>query len=139
MRRSYLALAATLAIMLLWLLPGCDGGMGDRGAQQQGTPNVKNGKITFLRTLGVTSIYEMNADGTGVTRVTDPSVNILQANMSPNGKKIAFIRSDTYDLYVMNADGTSLTRIYGALRRLGTLSFPRTARRLLSHSEEISG
>jgi Tol biopolymer transport system component len=65
----------------------------------------------------------MNADGTGVTRVTDPSVNILQANMSPNGKKIAFIRSDTYDLYVMNADGTGLTRIYGVLPEVGNFEF----------------
>jgi hypothetical protein len=70
--------------------------------------NSRNGKISFVRGA---SIYEMNADGTGVSRVTDPSIDVFQAVMSPNREKIAFVPNGTSDLYTMNADGTDLTRV----------------------------
>jgi hypothetical protein len=42
-RRPCLTLAAKLAVMLLWLLPGCNGGMGDSGVQRQGRLVRKEG------------------------------------------------------------------------------------------------
>src|SRR5215210_3586721 len=87
---------------------------GGAGDQQQEAQQVANGKITFLRSTSDTgsTIYEMNPDGTGVTNITDPSLDILSAGISPNGEKIAFATSGTYGLYMMNADGTDRTRIF---------------------------
>src|SRR5882672_823214 len=63
-------------------------------------------------------IYVINADGTGLTRLTtDPADDACPA-WSPDGKKIAFasIRDRVpnevnYEIYVMNADGSNQTRI----------------------------
>jgi Tol biopolymer transport system component len=79
-----------------------------------------NGKITFFRGTGDGSnIYEMNADGTGVTSVTDPSLAPLSLAISPDGEKIAFVNNPPDDLYVMNADGTDLTHIFHQQGPLG--------------------
>ena len=63
-------------------------------------------------------IYVINADGTGLTRLTtDPADDSCPA-WSPDGKKIAFasIRDRVpnevnFEIYVMNADGSNQTRI----------------------------
>ena len=63
-------------------------------------------------------IYVINADGTGLTRLTtDPADDSCPA-WSPDGTKIAFatIRNRVpnevnYEIYVMNADGSNQTRI----------------------------
>src|SRR4029079_17185551 len=70
-------------------------------------------------------VYTMNADGTGLTRLTftgrcdDPSGNIYSGapTWSPDGSEIAFVsnrdggvRGDP-ELYKMNADGTNQTRL----------------------------
>jgi Tol biopolymer transport system component len=47
----------------------------------------------------------MNADGTGVTRLTEGA----NAAWSPDGTRIAF--SDSSDVFVMNLDGTGRTRL----------------------------
>jgi Tol biopolymer transport system component len=79
--------------------------------QSSGIGGQQNGKILFLRDGG---IYEMNADGTGVTNVMDASFDVGYPGMSPNGEKIVFQTHfqtnqdghDLYDLYVANADGS---------------------------------
>ena len=57
----------------------------------------------------------MNADGTGVTRLTSTSGYDEQPDWSPDGSKIAFASyrsgSDFLNIYVMNADGTGQTRL----------------------------
>jgi Tol biopolymer transport system component len=97
------------------------GGIGDQhqadqhqANQQQEAQQEENGKISFSRVTSDTgsTIYEMNADGTGVTSVTDPSLDIVSAAISPNGEKIALVTNPPDDLYVMNADGTDLTHIF---------------------------
>ena len=58
-------------------------------------------------------IYTMQADGTGVARLTeDPSDNGDPA-WSPDGSRIVFssVRDGDYDLYVMNTDGTDVSRL----------------------------
>ena len=78
-------------------------------------------RIVFVRSPsggddeGQKEIYTVNNNGTGVTRLTDNTVNEDNPDWSPDGTKIAFQRYDTanteYDLYVMNDDGTNASKI----------------------------
>ena len=58
-------------------------------------------------------IYAMNADGTGLTRLTNHPGNDTHAALSPDGSRIAFAsrRDGNSEIYVMNADGTGVTRL----------------------------
>ncbi len=73
-----------------------------------------SGHIAFVSNRdGNSEIYVMNADGTGLTRLTnDPGSDVSPA-WSPDGSRIAFAsdRSGNTDIYVMNADGTGVTRL----------------------------
>jgi Tol biopolymer transport system component len=73
-----------------------------------------NGKIAFASTrTGNYDIYTMNADGTGVTNLTnDAAIDQLPA-WSPDGQRIAFLsnRGGSNDVWVMNADGTGMTQV----------------------------
>src|SRR2546428_645834 len=71
-------------------------------------------KILFGSTRdGNYAIYLMNADGSGVTRLTDPEGIWGEPAWSPGGTKIAFAssRDGNRDVYMMNADGTGVTRL----------------------------
>lgn len=60
-----------------------------------------------------TEIYLTNADGTGLTRLTDiPGMESFPV-WSPDGTQIAFIswRNGKQDVYVMNADGSNQTNL----------------------------
>jgi Tol biopolymer transport system component len=72
-------------------------------------------------------IYKMNADGTGVTRLTDiaddPATTEVNESVdrnpawSPDGKKIVFNSQRTGDpeVHSMNADGSEVTRLTNAV------------------------
>jgi Tol biopolymer transport system component len=71
-------------------------------------------KIAFVSDpeggYGTNSIYLMNADGSGVTKLTDSGG---EPTWSPDGSKIAFGDSDgnNSEIFVMNAEGSGRTNI----------------------------
>jgi Tol biopolymer transport system component len=72
-------------------------------------------KIAFSSNRdGNWEIYVMNADGSGVTRLTtNRSADDASPAWSPDGTKIAFHtnRDDNYEIYVMNPDGSAQTNL----------------------------
>ena len=58
-------------------------------------------------------IYIMNADGTGVTRLTNAPGGDYTPQWSPDSQKIAFVslRDGNAEIYVMNPDGSGQTNI----------------------------
>jgi hypothetical protein len=56
---------------------------------------------------GGADIYVINADGSGVTRLTNTTAHDTDPAWSPNGQQIAFTRDGV--LHVMNANGTGVT------------------------------
>ena len=80
-------------------------------------PTISNGKIALARNPSPgdanSEIYVMNADATNRSRLTNTPALEYTPTLSPDGKKIAFIRQcDTYDVYIMDADGTNQTRLF---------------------------
>lgn len=55
-------------------------------------------------------IYSMNADGSGVVRLTNDPATDFEPAWSPDGTKIAFVgyRAGRPDIYTMNADGSGV-------------------------------
>jgi Tol biopolymer transport system component len=74
-----------------------------------------NGKIAFHSDRdGDSEIYTMNADGTGVVKLTDNVANDYVPTFSPDGTKIVFTSDrdgDSDEIYTMNADGTGVVRL----------------------------
>jgi len=76
--------------------------------------STSSGKIAFQSDRdGDNEIFVMNADGTGVTQLTDNDDWDRVPVWSPNGKQIAFV-SDRYgdnEIFVMNADGSNVVSL----------------------------
>jgi Tol biopolymer transport system component len=73
-----------------------------------------NGRIAFISDRdGDNEIYVMNADGSGVTQVTDNTAEDRNPDWSPDGSRIAFDsdRDGNREIYAMNAEGTGQTRL----------------------------
>ena len=62
---------------------------------------------------GNREIYVMDADGSGVARLTHNGDDDLTPSWSPDGRRIAFASGGRarLDIYVMNADGSGATRL----------------------------
>lgn len=71
------------------------------------------GRIVFTVRDGNNDLWTINPDGTGLTRLTATPNGERSAAWSPDGTKIAFIRSSHHqpELWVMDADGTNQVRL----------------------------
>ena len=66
-------------------------------------------KIAFISTHdGDPEIFVMNADGSGIRKLTDNNAVDAAPSWSPDGRKIVFTsdRSGAFELYRMNSDGS---------------------------------
>ena len=71
-------------------------------------------------------IYVINADGTGLRRLTRNAVPDGHPVWSPDGRRIAFLRwrdGPTANIYVMNADGSGQRKLTQTPRRQGELAW----------------
>lgn len=68
---------------------------------------------------GEFDLYVMNADGTGVKRVTKLDGMQARPAWHPDGTRLAFTwnRDGNYDTYAVNLDGTDLTRVTSSPER----------------------
>ena len=83
-----------------------------------GLPAVASAKIVFSsQHKGIFSIYVMNDDGSGLTRISSFSERQTAPRWSPDGKQIAFLRDTDPTAYVnlntflMDADGRNRRRL----------------------------
>lgn len=75
---------------------------------------LSNTKIAFASNRdGNYEIYVMNADGTGLLRLTNNPAGDFDPSWSPDGSKILFVseRDGNNEIYAMNSDGTYQTRL----------------------------
>src|SRR5688500_7432904 len=80
------------------------------------TPGAAVERLLFMSDRdGKDEIYQMNADGTGQTRLTSGSGVSRLPNALFDGSRIVFVSDrdtpNSSELYVMNGDGTSPTRL----------------------------
>ena len=109
--------AFLFAISTILLLPGLSVIQINQSAWA-GTFPGPNGQIAFIsdREGGPRAdlhIYAMTDDGSDVTRLTEVDDTTLHPSWSPDGEKIAFVRSleGQTEIFVMNADGSNPTRL----------------------------
>ena len=115
LRRGAIGTALPLAVV------GCSGP--DVTAPATEVPQVsagaspslsQTGRIAFVSNRdGNNEIYVMNADGTGLTRLSKNLADDRQPAWSTDGKKIAFVsnRAGNDEIYTMNADGSGVIRV----------------------------
>ena len=65
-----------------------------------------------------TEICRINADGTGLSNLTNNPARDMNGAFSPDGKQIVFVSNrggdySTFQIYVMDNDGSEVRRIYG--------------------------
>ncbi len=113
-------LVLVLALLTGGLVP--PGGAQERTVKQSTAKNVEPenhipdppGKIAFASDRdGNFEIYVMNADGGGLTRVTDNVGEDTHPTWSPDGTRLAFVsnRDGNKEIYVVGADGGVATRL----------------------------
>src|SRR6266403_1873560 len=109
--KPFVTLAALLAACSEPNQPVSPKGYGPRFSQT--APIGGASKITFQSNRnGNLDIFVMNADGSGVTQVTNNPLDEYLPLFSPDGSRIVFGRcSGICDIVVINADGSGLVRV----------------------------
>jgi Tol biopolymer transport system component len=101
--------AATLAALGVGLLGGCS----ERPAEP--LPETREPRVVFITNRdGNAELYVVNADGTGLTRLTSYSATDTWTVRSPDGRKIASQANrdrSANDVYVMSTHGSGVTRL----------------------------
>lgn len=87
---------------------------GERGLNTGGMMSPDGSKIALtLSRDGNSEIYVMNADGTGLKRLTNEWAIDSSPSWSPDSKQIAFVSARWGDphIFLMNADGSNVRRL----------------------------
>lgn len=80
---------------------------------QQAQPRIAFVSYRAGGTGGVTSLYVMNPDGSGMSSLTETG-HYGAPKWSPDGTRLAFVKyaaSGAYELHVMNADGSGIVQL----------------------------
>ncbi len=92
--------------------------LGDKGSMVSGVAYSPDGRrlaVTISENNGERAeIYVANADGSGLTKITDTRYfTNTSPSWSPDGKQLAFVsnRDGSPQIYVMNADGSAPKRL----------------------------
>jgi Tol biopolymer transport system component len=98
------------------LVPGNNSQNGDAAWSPFGGEKIvfKSDRFGVPATYGpTTDIFVVNADGSGLTRLTTTTSYQTQPSWSPDGSKIVFTsyRDGDPNIYVMNVDGSGLTQL----------------------------
>ena len=100
-------------------------------------PAAAPGRLAFASHRdGNYEIYVMQADGSGVTRLTDHDADDLDPAWSPDGRRLAFMsgRDGNQEIYVMQADGSGVTRLTDNVRRDSHPAWSPDGRRIAFYS-----
>jgi TolB protein len=109
-----------------------------RATRSPAAPSKPQGKIAFCSERdGNREIYLMNADSSGVTRLTHNDAEDMMPAWSPDGKWIAFTsyRDGNYEIYVMNADGSNQRNLTNNTAQDWHPAWSPDGRRIAFHSE----
>ena len=111
------------AAALLLLVACSDGSAADRpqsAARASATPSIPRGAPSAVTSQSGRIVFDnhddvwsINADGTGLTRLTDSPSLEFDPSWSPDGTRIAYRsdRNDESELWLMNADGSDRHRV----------------------------
>jgi Tol biopolymer transport system component len=111
------------AAALLLLVACSDGSTADRpqsAARASATPSIPRGAPSAVTSQSGRIVFDnhddvwsINADGTGLTRLTDSPSLEFDPSWSPDGTRIAYRsdRNDESELWLMNADGSDRHRV----------------------------
>lgn len=96
----------------IWVMNAADGSaatkLTDSGAHPSWAPG--GDRITFWSGIsGKWGVYVMNADGSGLARLTSDTMNASNPAWSPDGRSIAFQGDE--GIYIMNANGSNVRRV----------------------------
>jgi TolB protein len=86
-------------------------------------------KIAFhsYRSGTTSDIFTINADSTGLSRLTNNPAYEKKPTWSPDGKQIAFLSSENgdppFEIYLMNVDGSGLKRLTGNVQGMTSPSW----------------
>ena len=121
--RSRLPLLSPTVLLGLLSLAACEHATPPVAPPRFDVVQSAGGRIAFVSNRdGNNEIYVMNADGTGLTRLTNDPASDLYPAWSPDGTRLAFTstRDGHNNIYVMNADGTGVTQLTTSTGSVGS-------------------